>query len=70
VADHADHLAAGVERVEGVEGDFQGVGVERAEAFVEEERVDAGLVADQVGEGEGQRQADQETFAAGQCGLS
>ena len=43
VADGADHLAAGVER---------------AEAFVEEERVDAGLVA------------DQEAFAAGQCGLS
>lgn len=65
MADDADHLAAGVQGVEGVEGDFQGVGVEGAEAFVEEERVDAGLVADQVGEGEGQRQADQEAFAAG-----
>ena len=65
VADDADHLAAGVEGIEGVEGDFQGVGVEGAEAFVEEQRVDAGLVADQVGEGEGEGQADQEAFAAG-----
>ena len=55
-----------ITRVEGVEGDFQGVGVERAEAFVEEQRVDRGLVADQIGEGEGECQADQETFAAGQ----
>lgn len=46
VADDADHLAACVEGVEGVEGDFKGVGIEGAEAFVEEERVDAGLVAD------------------------
>ena len=40
VTDHADHLAAGVERVEGIQGDVQGIGVEGAEAFVEEERVD------------------------------
>ena len=36
VADDADHLAAGVQGVEGVQGDVQGVGVEGAEAFVEE----------------------------------
>jgi hypothetical protein len=36
VADHVDHLAAGVERVEGVQGNVQRVGVEGAEAFVEE----------------------------------
>ena len=65
VADDADHLAAGVQCVEGVERDVQRVGVEGAEAFVEEQRVNRGLVADQVGEGEGQRQADQEAFPAG-----
>src|SRR5256885_4857017 len=40
------HLAAVVEPVECVERDLQRVGIERAEAFVEEQRVDGGLVAD------------------------
>lgn len=61
LADNADHLAAGVERVEGIQREVQRVGVEGAEAFVEEERVDRGLVAEQIG----QRQAEQETFASG-----
>lgn len=37
VADDADALAAGVETVQGGEGQVETVGVERAEAFVEEE---------------------------------
>ena len=61
VADDADHLAAGVQGIEGVQGDVQRVGVEGAEAIVEEQRIDRGLVAEQIG----QRQADQETFATG-----
>ena len=66
VADDADHLAAGVQRVEGVQGDVQRVGVDGAEAFVEEERVDRGLVAEQIR----QRQADQEIFASGERALA
>jgi len=53
VAEHAGHLAAGVEHVEGIQREVQGVGIEGAEAFVEEQRVGRGLVA------------DQEAFAAG-----
>ena len=37
MADDADHFAAGVQRVEGVEGDVQRIAVECAEAFIEEE---------------------------------
>lgn len=44
VADDADHLAAGVQAVQGIEGDVEGGAVQGAEAFVEEQRVDAGLV--------------------------
>ncbi|MNY56084.1 hypothetical protein D3C86_1921260 [compost metagenome] len=66
VADHADHLAAGIQAVEGVQGDFQGFAIEGAEAFVEEQRVDAGLVADQIGQRQRQRKAHQEAFTAGQ----
>jgi hypothetical protein len=66
VADDADHLAAGVQGIEGVQGDVQHVGVDGAEAFVEEERVDRGLVAEQIG----QRQADQEIFASGERALA
>jgi hypothetical protein len=39
MADDADHLAAVVEPVQRVEGDLQRVGIERAEAFVEEQGV-------------------------------
>ncbi len=49
VADDTDHFAAGVERVQGAEGDFQGVAVEGAEAFVEEEGVNRGFVTDEIG---------------------
>ena len=66
VADNADHLAAGVERIEGIEGDFQSVAIQRAKAFIEEKRIDGGLVADQIGERKGQRQADQKALATGQ----
>ena len=37
VADDANHLAAGVQRVERIERDFQRVAVERAEAFVQKQ---------------------------------
>ena len=66
MADHANGLAAGVERIECCERDFQRLAVECAEAFVEEERVDRGLVTDQIGEGEGQREADEKALAAGE----
>ena len=66
MADDADHLAAGVQDIEGVQGDVQRVGVDGAEAFVEEERVDRGLVVEQIG----QRQADQEIFASGERALA
>ena len=66
VADDADHLAAGVEGVERGEGGFEGVAVEGAEAFIEEERIDRGFVADQIGERQRQRQADEEALATGQ----
>ena len=64
VADDADHLAAVVEPVQRGECDLQRVGIERAEAFVEEQGVDGGLVADQVGQRQCQGQADEEGLAA------
>ena len=64
VADDADHLAAGIQGVERVECHVQRFGVERSEAFVEEQRVDGGLVADQIGQRQRQSQADQEALAA------
>ena len=66
MADHANGLAAGVECVEGIERNFQGVAIKRAEAFVEEKRVDRRLVTDQVGQGQRQRQTNEKTLAAGE----
>ena len=66
MADHTNHLAAGVEGIKGIQRNFQGVAIERAETFVEEKRIDRGLVADQIGKGNGQRQTDQKSLAAGE----
>ena len=66
VADYADHLAAGVEGIQSVQRHLQGFAIEGAEAFVEKQRVDAGLVADQVRQRQRQGQADQEALAARQ----
>ena len=51
-----------------IEGRVEGVGVEGAEAFVDEQRLDAGLVAGQFAQAQGQRQAHEEAFAARERG--
>ena len=59
MADHADRAAARAEPVEPVHHVIEGVGVQRAESLVDEERLDlgaAGLLRDDVGEAEGQGQ--------------
>lgn len=66
VADHANGFTGSIQAVQCVQRGIEGFGVQRAEAFVEEQRVDAGFVADQIGQRQRQRQADQEALAAGQ----
>src|SRR6202022_322917 len=43
VTDHANHLAARIQRVEGVQRDFQCLAIERAETFIEEQGVNGRL---------------------------
>ena len=66
MADHADDFAAGVERIQRVQRGIERFAVERTEAFIEEQRVDARFMADQVGERQRQREADEEAFATGE----
>ncbi|CAH0279213.1 hypothetical protein SRABI106_03239 [Rahnella aquatilis] len=65
MADHADGFTRGIQAVERIQRGIQRVGIERTETFVEEQRVDTGFIADQIGQRQGQCQADQEAFAAG-----
>src|SRR5471032_2367566 len=48
VTDHANHFAACVQRIECVERNLQRLTVERAETFIEEQRVDGSLETHQV----------------------
>ncbi|MNI31369.1 hypothetical protein D3C73_852520 [compost metagenome] len=66
MADHADGFTGSIQAVERVHRGIQGFRIQRAKAFVEEQRVDTGLVADQIGQRQCQRQAHQEAFTAGQ----
>ena len=66
VRDDADVFAVGAQGAQGVEGAFQGFFVEGAEAFVEEEGVDADVFPRHVREAEGEGEADEEGFAAGE----
>ena len=71
VADDADDPTAVAEAVEGVHHVVERVGVERAEALVDEEGVEVratGLLGDDVGQPEGQRQRHHEGLAARQGG--
>ena len=71
VADQPHHPPAVAQRVEGVHHAVERRGVEGAEALVDEEGVElgaAGLVADRVGEAEGQRQRDQERLPSRERG--
>ena len=69
VADHADDATAVAQGVEGVHHVVEGVGVERAEALVDEQRVERGaadLVHDHVGQAQRQRERHHERLAARQ----
>ena len=69
MADEADGAVVGAEGVEDVEDLVEGVFVEGAEAFVDEEGVQgvaAGFVGDDVGQAEGEGQGGEEGFAAGE----
>src|SRR5690606_29415889 len=64
MTDHADGLAAGIKVVQRIQRHLQRLAIQRAEALVEKQRIDAGLVADQIRQCQRQGQADQETLAA------
>ena len=67
VGDDADQPALLPEDLQAVHDVVERVMIQRAEAFVEEQRVDAG-VAGHVGEPQGKGQTDNEGFAAGEVG--
>lgn len=50
MTNHANGFSAGVERIQRIKGGIQRFTVERAEAFIKEQRVNARFVADQIGE--------------------
>ena len=64
MADDANHLAAGVQCVQRTQRHFERVAIERAKAFVEEQRINRGFAAHQVRQRQRQRQADQERLPA------
>ena len=69
VRDQADELAGVLLQMgKGVERLLQRVGVEGAEAFVEEEAAELDFAAGHVGESEGEGEGDEEGFAAGEVG--
>ena len=49
MADHADGFSGGVQRVERIQRGIQRFAVERPEPFIEEQRVNARFVTDQIG---------------------
>ena len=65
VADDADNLAAGVERVQRIQRGIQGFAVQRAEALIEKQRVYPRFVTHQVGQRQRQREANEEALATG-----
>ena len=65
VGDDPDPSALGLEAVEGVHGQRQRLGVEAAEAFVDEQRLDGQLPRGQRGEPERHGQRHQKGLAAG-----
>src|SRR5471030_3273133 len=64
MTDHANHFAARVQRIERVERNLQRLAVERAETFIEEQRVDGRLETHQIGQSQRQRKTHQEAFTA------
>lgn len=48
VANHTDGLPAGIQRVERIQRGVQRFAIKRAEAFVEEQRINARFMADQI----------------------
>ena len=67
VGDDADGSVREAEVFEGGEGDIEGVGVEGAKALVNEEAFDAGIAACEVGETEGEGEADEKGFTTGEA---
>ncbi len=65
MADDADGFAAGVQRVKGIQRRIKRLGVQRAEALIQKQRIDAGFMAHQIRERQRQRETHQEAFAAG-----
>jgi hypothetical protein len=69
VADEAElSVLGGLEAAEGLDDDLDGVGVEGAEALVEEEGLDGHRHARAVGQAKGEGQGHDEGLAAGQGG--
>lgn len=48
MANHTDGLPAGIQRVERIQRGVQRFAIKRAEAFVEEQRINARFMADQI----------------------
>ena len=64
MAYHADGFPGGIQRVERIQRGVQRLAVERAETFIQEQRIDSRFVAHQVRKCQRQRQTDEEAFAA------
>lgn len=55
VADHADGFPGGVQRVERIQRRIQRLTVERAEPFIQEQRIDPRFMTHQIGKRQRQR---------------
>src|SRR5262249_56903305 len=73
MGDHADHTVGVAQALERIYDDVQRLGVERAEALVDEHRLQpradslTGDVGDAAAEGDGEAEGSEERLAAGQC---
>ncbi len=66
----ADNLAVPAQGPQGIQRHVQGFGIQRAEAFIQEERVHADFPAGEAGKSQGEGKTYQKAFSAGKvpCG--
>ena len=64
--DDADFLAPAMKRLESVDGDVEGVGIESSEPFVDKKSVDKRGSPFEAGKRAGKRERHEKAFAAGE----
>src|SRR3954452_3409980 len=67
VTDDAHVPALALQGFEGVDRDVETFGVQRTEAFVDEQRIREGMLATHPGERQSERVRNEEALTAGQC---